>query len=181
LKRSHLVREIIEILVLAILIFFVMRFIVQSYYISNTSMQPTFSNQQHVMVNKVAYLFRGPERGDVIVFHNPQKPDEDLIARIIGLSGDSIKIDSSHVWVNNVLLKETYISLPANPEADTWHVPQGQFFVLGDNRPQCKDSRSIGFIPKDYMVGKAVLVFWPLNQIHTVDTYNDTYKYIKKL
>jgi signal peptidase I len=184
LKRSHLAREIIETLVLTILIFIAIRFVIQSYHISGISMEPGLQNDQYVMVNKVAYLFNGPQRGDVIVLHNPRQTDQDLIKRVIGLPGDTVRTDSTHVWVNNVLLSEgAYINAPANvplnPSASTWHVPAGQYFVLGDNRPESEDSRYIGFIPKNYIVGKAILVFWPLNHIHFINTYSDLFSKIK--
>jgi signal peptidase I len=180
LKRSHLVREIVETLVLTILIFFAIRFVIQSYHVSGISMQPGLVDGQYVMVNKMAYLLHGPERGDVIVFHNPQKPNEDLIKRVIGLPGDIIRTDNSHVWINNVLLNEAYISSPSNPETGIWTVPQGQYFVLGDNRPISEDSRYIGSIPTDYIVGKAVIIFWPINQIHSIHTVTSTYSLIKR-
>jgi signal peptidase I len=178
-KRSHLVREIVETLVLTTLIFFALRFVIQSYHVSGISMQPGLVDGQYVMVNKTAYLLHGPERGDVIVFHNPQKPGDDLIKRIIGLPGDIIRTDSSRIWVNNVLLNETYVSSPSNPETSTWTVPQGQYFVLGDNRPISEDSRYIGSIPTDYIVCKAIIVFWPINQIRSIDTFTSTYLHIK--
>lgn len=180
MKRSHLAREIIETLVLTILIFIAIRFVIQSYHVSGTSMQPGLVSNQYVMVNKVAYLFHSPERGDVIVLHDPQNTNEDLIKRVIGLPGDTVRTDSTHVWVNNVLLDEkAYISTPANPSANTWHIPPNQYFVLGDNRPVSYDSRYLGLIPKDFIVGKAILVFWPLNNIHIINTHADVLSKIK--
>ena len=148
MKRSHLTREIVETIALTVLIFFGIRLIIQSYHVSGISMEPGLTDGQYVMVNKIAYLLHGPARGDVIVFHNPQKSDEDLVKRVIGLPGDIVTTDSTNVWVNKVLLNEkAYINAPANtplnPSAQTWHVPPDQYSVLGDNRPVSFDSRYI--------------------------------------
>jgi signal peptidase I len=157
----------------------------QTYQVSGgNGMEPGLVGHQNIMVIKNTYWFHNPERGDVIVFHNPQSPNDNLIKRIIGLPGDTVKTDSSHVWVNNVLLKEPYINAPPNtplnPVANTWHVPSNQYFVLGDNRPlSFDDSRYIGFIPKDYIVGKVTFAYWPLNSIHFVDTHSDVFSNIK--
>jgi signal peptidase I len=149
-------------------------------------MQPGLIDNQYVMVNKMAYWFRNPERGDVIVFHNPQNPNEDLIKRVIGLPGDTIQTDSNRVLVNNVPLDEkSYINAPTNailnPGAKEWQVPPNQYFVLGDNRPVSFDSRYIGPIPKDYIVGKAIMVFWPLTYVHFIDTHSSVFANIKNL
>ena len=184
MKRSHLIREIVETVALTVVIFVIIHFLIQSYHVSGTSMEPGLVDNQYVMVNKSAYLFHSPARGDVIVFHNPQNTNEDLIKRIIGLPGDTIQTDSNNIWVNNVLINEkAYINAPPNtplnPGSKTWHIPPNQYFVLGDNRPVSYDSRYIGAIPKDYIVGNAVLVFWPLNNIHFIDGHSNVLSNIK--
>lgn len=175
MKRSQLAREIVEILALTLLIFLVVRFVVQSYYVQGISMQPGLVNGQYVMVNKVTYLFQSPERGDVIIFHYPKDVSQDFIKRVIGLPGDTITTDRTHVTVDGKVLNEPYISMPYNLEGKTWTVPKGQYFVLGDNRPQSDDSRTWGFVPKDYIIGKAVIAFWPLSNFHFIDTYSNVY------
>jgi signal peptidase I len=182
-KRPHLAREIVETLVLTLLIFLVIRFVIQSYHIDGASMQPGLDTNELVVVNKIAYMFHPPERGDVIVFHNPHNTQEDFIKRVIGLPGDTVRSDSTHIWVNDTQLNESaYISQPANLIAKVWTVPANSYFVMGDNRPNSEDSRSpnVDMIPKDYIIGKAVMVFWPLNAIHFIDTFRDTYKDIKE-
>lgn len=179
MKRSHLVREIIETVALTLIIFLVIRFAIQSYRVSGPSMEPGLNDNEYVIVNKMAYLFHTPERGDVIVFHYPLNTSEDFIKRIIGLPGDTIKVDSTHVWVDGVLLKEPYISSPANPVGQTWKVPSNEYFVLGDNRPVSDDSRDWGFVPKDFIVGKAVVVYWPLKNWELINTFTPVYAAIK--
>ncbi|GER88300.1 hypothetical protein KDW_24620 [Dictyobacter vulcani] len=178
MKRSQLIREVVEILALALVIFLVVRFVVQSYRVDEPGMQPGLVTNEFVMVNKLAYVFQEPERGDVIVFHSPRDVHQDFIKRVIGLPGDTVTVDREHVTVNGKLLTETYISAPYNQEGQSWQVPAGQYFVMGDNRPRSDDSRSWGFVPKDYLVGKAALVFWPFNTIHFINTFSDTYKEI---
>jgi signal peptidase I len=172
---SHLVREIIETLALTLVIFVVIHFTVQNYMVDGTSMQPSLNNNQYVLVNKLAYLFHAPERGDVIVFHWPVDTNKDLIKRVIGVPGDVIVIDNKTVRVNGVLLNEPYISAPANPAGNTWVVPPNDYFVMGDNRQVSDDSRDWGFVPKSYIIGKAVFVYWPLNSWHFINTYQPVY------
>lgn len=142
-------------------------------------MQNTLHTGQFVLVNKVAYLFHAPERGDIVVFHEPDQPDRDLIKRVIGLPGDTIKLDGTNVWVDGVELNEPYITQRSNPSAETVTVPPNDYFVMGDNRPVSEDSRYFGFVPKDYIVGKAILVYWPLNQWQMLNTYTSVYTAIK--
>ena len=179
MKRSHLAREIIETVALTLIIFLVIRFAIQSYRVSGPSMEPGLNNDEYVIVNKMAYLFHTPERGDVIVFHFPLNTSEDFIKRIIAVPGDTVKVDSTHVWVDGVLLNEPYISAHANPLAETWKVPANEYFVLGDNRPVSDDSRDWGFVPKDYIVGKAAIVYWPLKNWEFINTYSPVYAAIK--
>jgi signal peptidase I len=176
LKRLHLAREIVEVGVLTLLIFLVVRFVIQSYHIEGPSMQPGLQTNQYVIVNKLAYIFQPPKRGDVIIFRDPQDTSQDFIKRVIGLPGDTIVTDYNTITVNGVKLNEKYITAPLNRTANRWVVPTGEYFVLGDNRPVSDDSRSFGFVPQSYIIGKAELVFWPLPDLHFINTYSDTYK-----
>lgn len=178
-KNSHLAREIVETIALTLIIFLVIRFAIQSYRVSGTSMVPNLQNNEYVVVNKMAYLFHPPERGDVIVFHYPLDTTKDYIKRVIGLPGDTISYDSTTVTVDGTVLKEPYISQAANSEGKTLVVPQNDYFVLGDNRPVSDDSRSWGFVPKDDLVGKAVLVYWPFSNWQLINTYPAVYAQIK--
>lgn len=179
MKRSHIAREIVETAVLTVLIFLAVRFVIQSFHVEGPSMQPGLNSSNYVLVNKVAYLFHAPERGDVIVFHYPLDTTRDFIKRIIGLPGDTIKTDSTHVWVNGVLLNEPYIQAPLNPAAQTWKVPANDYFVMGDNRPVSDDSRDWGFVPKNFIVGKAVIVYWPLKSWEIINTYSPVFADVK--
>lgn len=182
MKRSHLMREIVETVALTLLIFLVIRFLIQSYHVEGPSMQPGLNTDEYVLVNKVSYLLQAPQRGDVIVFHYPKDTTQDFIKRIVGLPGDIVKTDQTHIWVDGVELKEPYISMPINPDvtsSNLWKVPAGNYFVLGDNRPVSDDSRYWGFVPKDDVVGKAMLVYWPVSNWQLINTYQSVYAKVK--
>ena len=173
-------RAIIETIVFVALIIVILMFGIQNYGVSGISMEPGLTNGEHVIVIQ-SHGFYNPHRGDVIVFHNPQNSNEDLVKRVIGLPGDTITTDISHLWVNNTLLNESaYVNAPPNtplnPSASTWHIPPNEYFVLGDNRPVSYDSRYFGPIPKDDIIGYAWFVLWP---IHPIDTHSNVFANVK--
>ena len=167
-KRYRLVREIIETLVLTVLMFLVIRLAVQNFNIDGMSMEPGLHNQELVLVDKWSYRFNRPGRGDVIVFVAPPNPSQDYIKRIIGLPGDVVTIKDTQVFVNGKPLDEPYIDphLQGNPYAPTTNllIPDGAYFVLGDNRNGSSDSRDWGCVPQGNVVGRAALVYWPLGR-----------------
>ena len=142
-------------------------------------MLPGLQTDDYVLVNKIAYLFHTPERGDVIVFHYPLDTSEDFIKRVIGLPGDTVTLDNKTVQVDGVVLHEPYISEAYNPSGKTIKVPMDEYFVLGDNRPLSDDSRDWGFVPKADLVGKAVIVYWPLSNWELINTYSNVYTQVK--
>ncbi len=169
-KRYRLVREVIETIVLTMLMFFVIRFAVQNFNIEGTSMEPNLHNQELILVDKWTYLFRPPARGDVIVFVAPPQPSQDYIKRVIGIPGDIITIQDTKVIVDSVTLNETYVD--PNNQGNMYNykmihnmvVPPNDYFVLGDNRRGSSDSRDWGFVPKNNIIGRAALIYWPLHQ-----------------
>jgi signal peptidase I len=178
-SSSHFTREIIETVGLTLVIFLIIHFTVQNFLVDGPSMQPGLHTGEYVLVNKLAYTFHGPERGDVIVFELPQDTSENLIKRVIGLPGDKLVLTQNTVTVDGVTLKEPYISAPENDQNQTLTVPPNNYFVLGDNRPVSDDSRDWGFVPKDDIIGKAVIVYWPLHDIESINTYQPIYVQIK--
>ncbi len=131
--------------------------------VENISMQPTLQSGEFILVNKLAYKLSDVSRGDIVIFHFPQDPREDYIKRVIGIPGDTITIQNSRVMVNNHPLTEPYIA--AEPQySGSWTVPPDEIFVLGDNRNQSSDSHSWGFVPYENLVGKALVVYWPIDQ-----------------
>lgn len=152
---------------------------VQSYQITGPSMQNSLQDKQLVLVNRAAYLFHAPKRGDVIAFHAPGHPKTDLIKRIIGQPGDIVKLDKTDVWVNGIKLDEPYLTQRYNPQAETWNVPLNHYFVMGDSRPASIDSRYFGCVPRACIVGKAVAVYWPLSQWELINTHVAVFARIK--
>ncbi len=134
----------------------------------NNSMQPALSVGQYILVNTLAVQPDDIQRGDIIVFHFPQNPKEDYIKRVIGRPGDSIVIRAKKVYVNNQEIVEPYIA-DAPAYNGKWVVPEGNLFVLGDNRNQSSDSHSWGYVPINMVVGKALAIYWPLDQIKILE------------
>jgi signal peptidase I len=153
------VREIVETLLLTFFIFWIVNTATGRFRIEGHSMMPTLQEGEYVIINKLAYYFDEPERGDIIVLHFPNDRSRDFIKRVIGLPGDEIEIGSREVRVNGVLLQEPYINAP--PEySGQWVVPEGEYFVLGDNRNNSSDSYTWSFLPHEDIVGKAWVIYW---------------------
>jgi len=161
---------VISILVAVILAFFIRYFIVELYLVDGPSMRPTLQNHERLVVNKFIYRFRAPERGEVLVFRYPKDPSRDFIKRVIAVPGDTIEIKDGRVFVNQQLMNEPYILSKTRGDYPLSTVPDGHIFVMGDNRNNSEDSRfaDVGFVPYELVKGKAVLVFWPFDQLKTL-------------
>jgi signal peptidase I len=189
--------ELTQTLVLAALIFLLVRAVAQNFRVEGPSMEPGLHNGQYLLVNKAVYfklnlgtlskyipfidakdgeeafLFHGPQRGDVIVFRYPKDPDRDFIKRVIGIPGDRIRIDDAGtVFVNGEPLKENYIRDASPRSLEEQIVPPDSYFVLGDNRPNSSDSRNWGFVPEENIIGKAMLSYWPLSELGGVGNHS---------
>ena len=161
---SKEVRSWIVTVVSAVAVALVIRyFIVEHYVVDGPSMLPTLHDRQHLLVNKIVYFLRDPMKGEIIVFRYPRDHNRDFIKRVIAVGGDTIEITDGHVFVNDVLLNEDYISEKTRTEYPKQTVPEGTIFVCGDNRRNSLDSRfpDVGFVPLELVKGKAALVVWP--------------------
>jgi signal peptidase I len=162
-KRSGFLRflvDILETLVLSVVLFVSINMISARIRVDGASMEPTLVSGEYVIVNRLSYRLGSPQQGDIIVFHFPRDPKEEYIKRVIGLPGDEVEVKNGTVYVNGQLLDESYLKVKMD-YFGTWRVPEGQLFVLGDNRNNSSDSHDWGTVPNDYVVGKAVLVYWP--------------------
>lgn len=143
-------------------------FIFNSTYVLGNSMHPTLHEKDRLFAVKVPLYFAGPSRGDVVVIPAPDDKDKDYIKRIIGIEGDTIRIANGQVYLNGEILEEKYIdsgSYTQTYEFDTWEVPEGQVFVLGDNRADgaSKDSRIFGTVPMGTIKGITGFRYFPID------------------
>jgi signal peptidase I len=185
-RQTALLREVVETLLLTALVFFAVRGSVQYTPINGPSMQPGLQSEQGVIVNKLAYVFGAPHRGDVIVFHPPISPSEEYIKRIIAIPGDTIEITATTITVNGAQLNEPYVN-PADtgPNENGQVIPStklgpGEYWVMGDNRGNSIDSRAFGAVPRQNIIGKAEMVIWPLTAIHSIPTYSEVFVAVGK-
>ncbi len=170
LTWKTLLSELLQTLVLAVLLYFSIDAIFARVKVLNISMQPTLVEGDVLLVNKLAYKFSEPVTGDVVIFHNPNDLAEDYIKRLIGAPGDEVFINEGIVYVNGYPLNEPYIASPPEYEG-SWQVPADSVFVLGDNRNFSSDSHSWGFVPMEDLVGKALVVYWPIHAIKLVTVH----------
>ena len=157
---GRILLDILETVVLAVVLFLGINAVSARVRVDGSSMIPTLQNGEFVLVNRLAYRLGETERGDIIVFRSINEPDLDLIKRIIGLPGDRVEIREGQVSVNGQPLSEPYIAAPPRYGGE-WDVPEGQLFVLGDNRNDSSDSHQWGLLPLENVIGKAILIYWP--------------------
>lgn len=163
------IKEILETLILAVILYFVIDAVFARVQVEQFSMEPTLFQKERLLVNRLAYKIGAPQRGDIVVFHYPNNPAEDYIKRIIGLPGDKVQIIKGEVVINGQTFEEPYIAdhFPIATLGE-WQVPRDSLFVLGDNRLHSSDSQEWGFVPMKNLVGKALLVYWPLDRVGVV-------------
>ena len=154
-------KDILEVAVISLVLFFSINAVSARIRVESVSMQPTLFAGNFVVVNKLAYQFGEPGRGDIIIFEYPPDPEQDpYIKRVIGLPGEQVKIADGKVTINDVHIQEPYL-VSDTPQSGEWTVPEGSLFVMGDNRKNSSDSRSWGFVPIEKVIGKAIVVYWP--------------------
>ncbi len=164
---SSVLRELVEVVVLAVILYFGISFAVQAVHVEGLSMWSTLDDNDYLMANKIDYRLHGPQRGDIVILRPPSDNSRDFIKRVIALPGERLLIRDGVVYINGHRLDEPYL-----PEAWTtfnnWGGPDGQiipaneYFVMGDNRNRSQDSRIIGAISRDRIDGRAWFRIWPL-------------------
>lgn len=170
-KKGSFFREITESIVIAVLLAVVIRlFILEPFYIPSGSMEPTLQEGDRIIVSKLNYRFQDPARGDVVVFKYPLNKKRNFVKRLIASGGETVALKSSRLYINGEATPEDY--LPAGLRFSDYgprEVPQDNYLMLGDNRNNSEDSRVWGFLPRDLMIGKAVLIYWPLDRVRIIN------------
>jgi signal peptidase I len=187
LEWKLFLREILGDVVLVLIFALVINVISARVRVEGYSMLPTLDNGEYVLISRLAYRFGDYQRGDIIVFRPPMYPDasfwqrifglpsfddkyEDYIKRIIGLPGDTVRIATGTVYINDIPLIEPYIAAPPD-YSNEWTVPESQLFVLGDNRNNSADSHAWGFVPEENILGKALVVYWPFADFMIIQSH----------
>nr|WP_246021448.1 signal peptidase I [Paenibacillus lentus] len=184
-KEKNEALEWLKAIVIAVVLVLLIRWLLFApFIVDGESMQPNFQTSERIIVNKILYDIRAPKHGEVVVFHVPSQ-GRDFIKRVIGIPGDTVQIEGDTVMVNGEVVDETYIKDVVNEKHNNNQlyntegnfpnefvqestVPAGHIFVLGDNRSNSTDSRRIGFVPYEDVIGRAELVFWPLPDIKMI-------------
>ncbi|HEC34457.1 MAG TPA: signal peptidase I [Chloroflexi bacterium] len=162
-------REVIRTVLPAVLIaLFINLFLAQATVVQGQSMEPGLYNDQRVIVEKITYrLIHAPRRGDVVIIEVPGQ-EEPLIKRVVALPGETVAVRSGQVFINDQPLAEEWATRQGGPDCPPTFVPPLHIFVMGDNRGHSNDSRSFGPVPFDQVIGRAWLVYWPLEQVGPV-------------
>ena len=169
-SRANFFTDLIKFSLVALLIVVPIRlYIAQPFIVSGDSMVPTFHNGEYLIVDEVSYRFEEPARGDVIIFRYPKDPSKYFIKRIIGLPGDTVALANGTVTITNTENPDGFVEhepylmdAQRTTERYTVALGEGEYFVLGDNRPASSDSRSWGVLPEDNIVGRAFLRLLPI-------------------
>ena len=148
---------------------FVTTFLFQMARIEGHAMEPTLNDQDRLVVNKLAYQRRAPDRDDIVMLYYPNNPDKVFVKRIVATEGDEIKIRAGTVFVNGIQQADTFV-----PERfrshDDWGpevVPEGYYFVMGDHRNNSSDSRHWRYVPKKYIIGRVQWRWWPIGSVRS--------------
>src|ERR1041384_2656515 len=156
-----------DLIVALVILFLIGVFLYQPVKVEGGSMEPGLEDQERIFINKLVYHFESIERGDIVVFHYPRDPRKSFIKRVIGLPGDRIRITYGRVYVNGVMLAESYVP-PDYQDARSYPetvIPENAYFVLGDHRSMSNDSREIGPVMRSFIYGKAVFGYWPREKL----------------
>lgn len=175
--------DTIQTILLAASVFLVIYiFLFRPFQVSGQSMFPNFRDQEYILTNLITLRVGSIHRGDVVVFKAPPpNTGKDFIKRVIGLPGDTVELEDGFVYVNGQKLNESaYLASSVRSYGGAFltngqliTVPQGNYFVMGDNRPESSDSREWGYVSQGALIGKSFFVYWPLSEAHLIkNPYN---------
>src|ERR1700694_6023745 len=170
-RQKSFLRDTLEIVFLALVLYVVIQYAVQTVHVLGSSLYAPLLDNDRLVASKISYKLHQPQRGDIIVFKPPDEASRDFIKRIIALPGERVHITNSVVYINGRVLNEPYL-----PERWTYNnnspasgqdqlIAPNQYFVLGDNRNHSSDSRTFNFIELNSILGKAEIRIWPLGQV----------------
>lgn len=168
-RHENFFIELLKFALLALVIVVPIRlFVAQPFIVSGQSMVPTFENAQYLIIDELTYRLESPQRGDVVVFRYPKDPSQFFIKRIIGLPGEVVHISDRGISVTTAdgelkKLDESYVVRTGNGGTRDYTVPQNDYFVMGDNRPESSDSRSWGPLPRKNIIGRVFLRLLPVS------------------
>jgi len=167
----RLLGELFQTALIALVLFLAVNLITARIRVEGISMEPSLQDGQFVVVNRLAYRWHELNRGDIIVFHFPPDPSRRFIKRVIGLPGDVVSIHDGQVYVNGLSLTEPYLADEPLYHGE-WRLTPSEVFVLGDNRNNSSDSQNWGPLPVDEIIGKAILIYWPIDTLGLIPHYD---------
>ena len=173
---SFLIDSVQTFLMAAAVFLVIYIFLFRPFEVKGESMFPNFLNKEYVLTNLISLRFSDPKQGEVIVFKSPTDAEKDYIKRVIGVPGDTVEVRNGQIFVNGNLLDESpYLDSSVKTfggaflkEGVAVTVPDGQYFVMGDNRLYSSDSREWGFVTKEAIIGRSFLVYWPLADVKII-------------
>ncbi len=170
----RIVREILITALIALAIFLPMKATVQGYEVQYSCMLPNIQDGDWIIVGKLAYRLGEAQRGDTIVFDPPEQLNSEypFIKRLIGLPGETIEVSNGYVYVNGVRLEEDYLNARPSYTFGPTVIPEGQYFVLGDNRNSANDSHNGWTVPEENLIGKARITYWPPSRWSVIDHFD---------
>ena len=162
-KKEIILKEVLFYVLVLVGAFLIWRFVLLNAQVPSASMENTIMTGTRIMGLRCAYWFSDPERGDIIVFYAPDHPDTLYVKRVIGLPGDTVEIVDGQTYINGEPLQEDYLAEPMKGDYGPYQVPEGAYFMMGDNRNHSSDAREWKntYVYKDAIVGKAYFSYWP--------------------
>jgi len=170
-----MLKEIVSTLIFIIAVTVLFDLAIPRSLVDGQSMEPTFQDEDRLVVSRLNYLLDRPQQGDIVVFNAVDPDDAELgimlIKRIIGIPGDTVEIRNQQVMINDVMIDEPYINEACSVfkcQDKTWELKDDEYFVMGDNRNHSNDSRSFDAVPLDHIIGQVVLRYWPLSSVGVI-------------